>query len=88
MTDSPQPPRQRLGSQKYVVVAIAATLYGAAVYSLTHSNERRYYAEHAEQKTLILRIPSELTQVDREIVLEQAELSRIQAEIRRRLGQK
>jgi hypothetical protein len=71
-----------------VWIAIIATIYGTIVYCLIHSEERKYYGAHEVEKTLILRIPSELTQVDREIVLEQGELSRVQAEIRGRLGQK
>jgi hypothetical protein len=82
-------PGKKTGSSSTILwVAIGATIYGAMAFYRTHSEEQKYYAAHAEQKTQILRIPGELMQVERDITHEQDELSRIQAEIRRRLGQK
>jgi hypothetical protein len=89
MDDAPKSPGKKTGSTRaFLWIAIMATLYSVVAYGSTRSGEQKYYSEHTLQKTLILRIPGELTQVERNITQAQVDLTHIQAEIRNRLGQK
>jgi hypothetical protein len=68
-----------------LVVAFLASVCTVIAFGRALSDEAAFFSTHSSQKTLILRIPGELAQTEREIRREQGKLLRIQAQITKRL---
>jgi hypothetical protein len=75
-------------SRVVVWVALVAVVYSAFIFGRTLTAEWDFFSTHTSQKTRILLLPAELAKTEREILREQENLLRIQAEIRSRMGQK
>jgi hypothetical protein len=82
------PGRQDGRTRFLVIVALVAAAYSSVACGYFMAREWNYFQVAAAEKSRLLRLPGMLARTDREIVREQQELGRIQAEITARLAQK
>jgi hypothetical protein len=73
-------------SRFLVILALVAAAYSSVACAYFMAREWNYFHVAAAEKSRLLRLPGMLAKTDREIVQEQQELGRIQAEITARLG--